>query len=99
VARSLQKLRDALGKMPELIAAYEQQLMTAWELERALAFEWAKEAKVDTIQFDAKKFLRLKAAYRKACDAGETQFTFDGHELLVAYAKYLIQYLEGKFSR
>lgn len=42
---------------------------------------------------------RLKTAYRSAVDAGETQFTFDGHELVVSYAKYLIEYVEGQLKR
>ena len=42
---------------------------------------------------------RLKTAYRRAVDAGETQFTFDGHELVVSYAKYLIEYVEGQLKR
>lgn len=36
----------------------------------------------------------LKKAYNKAVEHSEEQFTFNGNELLTAYAKYLIQYLE-----
>jgi hypothetical protein len=27
----------------------------------------------------------------------QKQFEFEGHELIVAYAKYLLEYLEAKF--
>lgn len=37
---------------------------------------------------------RLKKLYNKALESGVEYFVFDGHELLVNYAKYLIEYLE-----
>lgn len=46
----------------------------------------------------AEVYKRLKARYKQAVDAGETAFTFDGHELLTAYAKYLLEYLAPKFE-
>lgn len=46
------------------------------------------------ITWDRPKLLRFKAAYEKAKAAGAEQFVFEEHEFLVAYAKYLIQYLE-----
>ena len=36
----------------------------------------------------------LKMAYNKAVESGETQFVFKENNLLVSYAKYLIEYLE-----
>ena len=53
----------------------------------------------DSISFDVNKLDRLKVAYRKAVSAGLEQFSFEGHELLTAYARYLIEYLEQQFSR
>lgn len=35
----------------------------------------------------------LKRAYKKAVDGKKESFVIDGHELLVSYAKYLIEYL------
>lgn len=47
------------------------------------------------IDFDKTTFRRFKRAYN-ACTAD--QFTFDGHAFLKAYAKYLIEYLEGQLK-
>lgn len=51
-----------------------------------------------TINFDRPKLAKLKREYAKAKEAGREQFTFDGSEFLVSYAKYLIEYLETQFS-
>jgi hypothetical protein len=39
----------------------------------------------------------LQVAYDKARDAGTESFMFEGHELLVGYAKYLLEYLRTQF--
>lgn len=36
---------------------------------------------------------RLKALYKKAVENEDESFIFDGQEILVSYAKYLIEYL------
>ena len=41
---------------------------------------------------------RFKRDYAAAVRLNVTEFTFDGNLLLVAYARYLIEYLEGKFK-
>lgn len=38
---------------------------------------------------------KFRAAYNSAKKANEESFVFEGHEFLVAYAKYLLQYLGG----
>lgn len=53
---------------------------------------------ITTINFTRAKLDELKQAYTKAKQKGAEQFEFEGHPLLVAYAKYLIQYLEGAFK-
>jgi len=50
------------------------------------------------IQFDKDKLENLKAFYKKAVDTNQEQFVFEGHDLLVAYAKYLIEYLESRLG-
>lgn len=35
----------------------------------------------------------FRKAYQQAVDAGDDQFTFEGHEVLVSYAKYMCEYL------
>jgi hypothetical protein len=47
-----------------------------------------------TIEFTPDKLKALKKAYNKARTLGREQFDFEGHPLLVPYAKYLIEYLE-----
>lgn len=47
------------------------------------------------VDFDRPKLRRLQAAYKNAVAVGATQFDFEGTELLVSYARYLIEYLEG----
>lgn len=41
-------------------------------------------------------FVALKAAYESALNEDKTSFTFQDGELLIHYAKYLIEYLEGR---
>lgn len=45
------------------------------------------------ITFTKVKADKLRKAYAKAVKEGRAQFKFEGHELLVSYAKYLIEYL------
>lgn len=40
----------------------------------------------------------LKASHAAAIRRGAPTFIFHGHEVLVAYARYLIEYLEGRFE-
>lgn len=53
---------------------------------------------MNTINFNRDKYERLKEQYAAAKAAGLEQFEFEGHALLVAYAKYLIQYLDTLFT-
>jgi hypothetical protein len=49
---------------------------------------------------DLKHYIkRFKRVYDNAREAKRTQFTFDGHPVLVAYAKYYLEYLEGLQER
>lgn len=50
------------------------------------------------MEFDRKKVLLLRQRYERAVQEGEKQFTFDGEELLTAYAKYMLEYLERQFK-
>jgi hypothetical protein len=44
--------------------------------------------------FDLDKLFDLKQAYKKAIQEEKDTFWFDDKQLLVSYAKYLIEYLE-----
>lgn len=46
-------------------------------------------------RFDAARRDRLRQEYDAAVLAGRDRFMFDGHELLVDYAKYLLEYLDS----
>jgi len=50
------------------------------------------------VTFTPAKLKCLKQQYEDAVEQGTDVFVFEGHELLVDYAKYLIQYLEGQFA-
>jgi hypothetical protein len=38
----------------------------------------------------------LKKAYKKALEEKQESFVYEGYELVTDYAKYLLEYLEGK---
>jgi hypothetical protein len=50
------------------------------------------------LTFTPEKRDQLREAYEKAKAAGAEVFTFEGHELLVAYTKYLLEYLDSMFG-
>lgn len=54
---------------------------------------------MNTVQFTQDKRDALRRAYDTAVKAKHETFTFEGSELLVAYAKYLLEYLDGEFRR
>lgn len=47
------------------------------------------------IHFDKPRFERFKKVYQKTLRAKEDTFMFDGCIVLVDYAKYVIEYVEG----
>ena len=49
------------------------------------------------ISFDEPKVKALRKAHDLAVEQGRTTFTFEGTELLVSYAKYLLEFLECRF--
>ncbi len=52
----------------------------------------------DRVNFDREKLVRFKKAYAAAVRTGNQQFTFEGREVVVGYAKYMIEYLEMQFG-
>ncbi len=48
------------------------------------------------ISWNRVKLEWFKLALRRAVHEGREQFSFDGHTFLVSYARYLVEYLEGK---
>lgn len=50
------------------------------------------------ITFTPALLLKLKDAYKAAVVAGKTEFTFEGHLLIIEYSEYLIQHLDDAFN-
>lgn len=57
-----------------------------------------KNPKQGYIAFDVTKRDELRAAYDVMKDKGDYKFEFNGYTLLVGYAKYLLEYLDGRFN-
>ena len=51
------------------------------------------------ITFTKEKMQSLEASYQQALREGKKQFTFEGHELLTDYAKYVLMYLKTTFKQ
>ena len=49
-------------------------------------------------KFDKVQYKKLKKAYNLAVKAEKVSFFFKGEEYLMLYAKYLLEYLEGRFE-
>jgi hypothetical protein len=49
--------------------------------------------------FTLDTYQKLKNEYNKSVQNNLEVFTFEGHELLTTYAKYLIQYLQTIFEK
>lgn len=50
------------------------------------------------ISFDKNKYNKLLKSYHRAKDSGVETFEFEGHEIVVGYAKYLLEYLETRLG-
>lgn len=51
---------------------------------------------MSAIYFDKATARAFRDAYEKARDAGQEQFTFAGNEVLLSYARYMVEYLKSK---
>lgn len=53
------------------------------------------------VTFTRPELERLKVAYKQAAErhTANDSFTFDGHTFVIAYAKYLIEYLEARLPK
>jgi hypothetical protein len=51
------------------------------------------------ITWDRTKRDGLRKAYEAALAAGKDVFQFEGHDILVSYAKYLLEYLDGMLGK
>jgi len=69
--------------------------LVVWERCCILADELIKYT---DMTFTLDTYQRLKVAYNKARQNNLEVFTFDNHDLLTDYAKYLIEYLTPGFE-
>ncbi len=51
------------------------------------------------MQITEEEFKHLKLKYKDAVEKEKTNFMFKDNEVLVDYAKYLIEYLESQFKK
>jgi hypothetical protein len=56
-------------------------------------------AKITDMTFTHDTYSRFKSHYLKATKNKKEKFTFDGHEFLTGYAKYLLMFLKPKFEK
>jgi hypothetical protein len=50
------------------------------------------------VTFTPAKAARLRKRYERAVRDGEDQFTFEGNDILVSYAKHVLEYLDRQFK-
>jgi len=85
---------DILGELGEKILAAASKFQ---ELKLALVHREQQRMADDTevtVSWTPDKLKQLKAAWQVAHDSEKESFTFEGHEILVTYGRYLIEYLE-----
>lgn len=54
---------------------------------------------MNNVTFTYPKAIRLKRAYQQALEHNRPQFTFEGHDYLCDYVRYLLEYLEAEFGK
>jgi hypothetical protein len=52
----------------------------------------------EQVSFDRATRDRLRLAYDRAVAEGLEQFRFEGRDWVVAYAKYVLEYLDGQLG-
>ena len=53
----------------------------------------------ETLTFSKARLARPKDEYTKAKEAGSDKFNFNGYDLLIGYAFYLIEHLDNHFEK
>lgn len=67
------------------------------ELRRSLIHEW--EVKMEQVEVNSKTFKSLVSGYYDAVESGAAQFKWQGRDLLVGYAKYLVEYMAAEVAK
>ena len=97
-AMPIEKRVQMFENIDQLIELHKEQNELMLELKRSLMDEWEKNVD-NEVEVTIKSFKALVNAYYTAVERGATQFVWQDRELLVSYAKYLIEYLEPLVER
>ena len=96
-----EKINKYLRAIDNLRNHYEKTKALLFKLDNAVVFNELKnmpKEKQEMIDINHMDFITLKKLHAKALENKKEIITFKGHQLLVTYAKYLIEYLQTKFQ-
>jgi hypothetical protein len=93
-------LNNELNEIDRIIGLCQQQIDNLISLKRSLVVDtqFSKDDTVQTMTFSKDDYAALRIAYRDALDSGETTLKFKGKEILAAYARYVLEYIELKLQ-
>lgn len=95
------KINNYLRSIDNLRNHYEKTKALLFKLDNAVVFNELKnmpKEKQEMIDINYTDFVYLKRLYANALENKKEIITFKGRQLLVTYAKYLIEYLQTKFQ-
>lgn len=94
-----------LDDTKQLIQISERKITLLKDLRVAILFNEAKKNMGNNthdamLEFETPaQVYQLKRRYDQAVENGEEQFTFQGHQLLTSYAKYMLEYLADRIKK
>ena len=90
------KKLELFSQFEQLETLMEKQIELRKELRRALLRKWMshEQSQPSSVNFTEKNLLKFVRKYYECLHDDVEQFEFEGHTFLVAYAKYVIEYLE-----
>lgn len=96
-------IEDQLLAVDKLIAKSEEAITTLKALRVSLITRHQEKTEGHSdfkkMKFGVTQYKALRAAYKKAVAEDKACFTFNGHELVTGYAKFMLEYLAPKFPR
>lgn len=81
---------EALQVNEKIIANTEKKLALMRQLQPSII---ARGMDMDEMTITPNGYLELLDEYHRAAQKGQEQFTWNGHEFVTGYAKYLLEYL------
>lgn len=101
VREEQERIDGILRTTEDLINNHEKTISTLYNLRRSIVFECSKNM-ADVIEFTPQKLKKLITLYETAKKDGakkEDIIIFEGKEILVSYARYLIEHLKNEFNK